>query len=77
MASSPAGGIYRATVLNSTDPQQSGRIQVIVPALSGQTSGWAAPCEPMPQTRVGDTVWVMFEGGDPTRPVCLGRLPTP
>lgn len=69
------GGIYRGTVLNAADPTGTGRVQVMVGAVGGQTSGWALPCEPMPQMKVGDAAWVMFEGGDPSRPVCLGRLP--
>jgi hypothetical protein len=70
-----ANGIYRGTVLNTTDPSGAGRVQVLVPAVSGQTSGWAAACEPMPTFRAGDTAWVMFEGGDSSRPVCVGRMP--
>jgi hypothetical protein len=75
MAGDVSGGIYRGTVLNSQDPSGAGRVQVLVPAVSGQTSGWAMPCEPMPKFQAGDTAWVMFEGGDAGRPVCVGRLP--
>ncbi|MBN8889116.1 MAG: hypothetical protein ABS99_09135 [Acetobacteraceae bacterium SCN 69-10] len=75
MADSNAGGIYRATVLSTDDPARATRVQVMVPAISGQTSGWAEACEPLPRLEVGDTVWVMFEAGDPSRPVCMGRSP--
>jgi uncharacterized protein involved in type VI secretion and phage assembly len=71
-----AGGIYRATVLNNQDPEQRGRVQVMVPAIAGQGSGWAAGCfppgGPSAAPRVGDMVWVMFENGDPAWPVWLG-----
>jgi hypothetical protein len=74
MADSAASSIYRATVLNTDDPTGTGRVQVMVPSVGGQTSGWALPCAPLPKLSVGDTVWVMFEGGDPARPVCMGRM---
>lgn len=74
MAGDGAGGIYRGTVLNTQDPSGAGRVQVLVPAVSGQTSGWALACEPMPKFQAGDTAWVMFEAGDAARPVCIGRL---
>ena len=71
-----ASGIYRATVLNSQDPEGRGRIQVLVPAITGQGSGWAMGCftpgAAMTAPRVGDAVWVMFENGDPAFPVWLG-----
>lgn len=73
-ASFPA--IYRATVLSAQDPDGRGRIQVLVPAIAGQGSGWAACCVPPGVTptppKVGDTVFVMFENGDPAYPVWLG-----
>ena len=68
-------GIYRATVLNTTDPAGQGRVQVMVANVSGQTSGWAAACSPpgsTAQPNVGDTAFVMFEGGDPAYPVFMG-----
>lgn len=73
-------GIFRATVLNSLDPMRQGRVQVSVPAVSGGATQWALPCrEPgtglqRPTPNTGDTAWVMFEGGDPTRPVWLGVM---
>jgi uncharacterized protein involved in type VI secretion and phage assembly len=75
---SSASGLYRATVLNNQDPEQRGRIQVLVPAITGQGSGWAAACQPVGGGKpppVGATVWVMFENGDPTYPVWLGVMP--
>ncbi len=74
-------GKYRATVVNNIDPMQIGRIQVIVPDVSGLIpSTWAMPCIPMagkqmgtyfvPQ--VGAGVWVEFEQGDPDYPIWVG-----
>jgi hypothetical protein len=74
-------GKYRGTVLNNVDPMQIGRIQVIVPDVSGVVpTSWAMPCVPVagintgvftvPQ--IGSGVWVEFEQGDPDRPIWVG-----
>ena len=74
-------GKYRGTVVNTTDPEQRGRIQAIVPAVSNMfPTSWAMPCVPMagkqqgvfmvPQ--LGSGVWMEFEGGDPDRPIWVG-----
>ena len=74
-------GKYRGTVVNNLDPEQRGRIQAIVPAVSNVVpTSWAMPCVPMagkqqgafmvPQ--VGSGVWIEFEGGDPDKPIWVG-----
>ena len=74
-------GKYRGTVVNNIDPEQRGRIQAIVPAVSNVVpTSWAMPCVPMagkeqgvfmiPQMGAG--VWMEFEGGDPDKPVWVG-----
>jgi Type VI secretion system/phage-baseplate injector OB domain len=74
--------IYRATVLDNTDPQGMGRLQVSVLGSPG-ASGWATPCVPYNSSEsvtvppVGENVWVMFEDGDPSYPVWMGWFPTP
>jgi hypothetical protein len=74
-------GKYRGTVVNTLDPLQIGRIQVLVPAVGGLApSTWALPCVPLagPQTGfhalppVGAGVWIEFEGGDPDFPIWTG-----
>jgi uncharacterized protein involved in type VI secretion and phage assembly len=76
-------GKYRATVLNNTDPQQQGRIQVQLGDRYGLfPSTWAMPTfmfagkasgvvvlPPM-----GSSVWVEFEAGDPDYPVWSGAF---
>lgn len=74
-------GIYRAQVLNTNDPLNMGRVQLIVPNLSPlAVSGWAMPCTaPGGSTKgvkVGDGAWVMFEKGDTAYPVFMGVFPT-
>jgi hypothetical protein len=72
-------GIYRATVLNISDPEQLGRVQILVPSVSGQASGWAMPCLAVGAStkgvRVGDMAWVMFEQGNASYPVFMGLIP--
>jgi len=74
-------GKYRGTVTNNIDPQQLGRIQVIVTDVSNLIPGsWAMPCVPIagkqsgvfvvPQ--IGSGVWVEFEQGDPDYPIWVG-----
>lgn len=75
-------GIYRGVVSNLSDSENRGRITVMCPSLTGK--GELAPCEPcipfaydgggdfyLPQ--IGDTVWIMFEEGDISKPVWLGN----
>ncbi|SFR07265.1 phage baseplate assembly protein V [Poseidonocella sedimentorum] len=77
-------GIYSGTVMGTPDPEQIGRIQVIVPNVTGLgVSTWAAPCFPMgginqgfftvPQPGTG--VYVMYLDGDPDYPVWMGTFP--
>ena len=74
-------GKYRGTVLQNIDPMQLGRIQVLVPDVSGLLpSSWAMPCFPItgkqmgsywvPQ--IGSGVWVEFEQGNPDYPIWVG-----
>jgi hypothetical protein len=74
-------GKYRGTVLQNVDPQQLGRIQVIVPDVSALIpTSWAMPCVPIagkqsgsyfvPQ--IGSGVWVEFEQGNPDYPIWVG-----
>lgn len=72
-------GVFRGTVINNTDPQQAGRVQVVVPGVLGYSNSWALVASPIgsdaPGTAtLGSTVWVMFEGGNPAYPVVLGQL---
>jgi uncharacterized protein involved in type VI secretion and phage assembly len=74
-------GKYRGIVTDNNDPGKRGRIRATVPELFGEAqAGWAIPCVAyapnghgflaLPET--GDTVWVEFEGGDPSYPVWTG-----
>jgi len=74
-------GKYRGTVFNNIDPEQRGRIQAIVPDVSGLIpTSWAMPCMPIagklsgvyvvPQ--IGSGIWIEFEQGDPDYPIWTG-----
>lgn len=69
-------GIHRAVVVDDCDPEQLRRLKVQVPGVYGDgESSWASACVPAGsrrQPKVGSGVWVMFEGGDPARPVWMG-----
>jgi hypothetical protein len=73
------GGVYRGLVIDSRDPERRQRLKVRVPDVTAGVDQWALPCTSAGSALpgVGATVWVMYEGGDPARPVWLGVLPTP
>ena len=74
-------GKYRGTVINNIDPLQTGRLQVMVPDVSGFIpTTWAMPCAPIAGIQngmfalpvIGSGVWVEFEQGDPDHPIWVG-----
>jgi hypothetical protein len=77
-------GKYRGTVVNNIDPEQRGRLNVMVPdVLSLVPSSWAEPCTPLAGPTgppmgvylvppIGAGVWVEFEQGDPDYPIWVG-----
>lgn len=74
-----APGIYRGVVAATNDPAGKGRIKVKVPQLLGKTlTDWAWPKSTasvsLAAPKVGQGVWVMFEGGDPAFPVWVGTF---
>ena len=75
-------GKYRGKVFANIDPDEKGRILVLVPDVLGSTpSTWATPCVPFTgpfQTgmfvlpMIGADVWVEFEHGDSNHPIWSG-----
>ncbi|NMO15412.1 hypothetical protein HPC49_12765 [Pyxidicoccus fallax] len=78
-------GKYEAVVTDNNDPRQLGRVRARVPAVLGEQvqSGWALPCAVFGGGKdrglfvvpeVGDTIWMEFAGGDPSRPIWTGTF---
>jgi len=72
-------GVYRGVVYKSDDPLNLYRLQLKVPQiLADQPTDWAWPVEKPGVTtsipKVGQGVWVMFEGGDPSYPIWTGTF---
>lgn len=76
-------GLYPATVTNNVDPESTGRLQLTIPDVLGETpSSWAEACAPLAGAGaalgvylvppVGAGVWVQFVQGEPDRPVWVG-----
>lgn len=77
-------GKYRATVLLNVDPDQRGRLQLLIPDVLGPVpSTWAEACVPLAGPTgppmgvylvppIGAGVWVEFEQGDINYPVWVG-----
>ena len=74
------GGVYRGMIVNTADPEGSGRVQVRVPSVLMATV-WAPVCTafgapPNAVPSIASTVLVAFEGGDAQHPVVLGEIQT-
>lgn len=75
-------GLYRGIVRDVDDPEGRGRLRLEVPEVwgRGKLSSWASYCSAFGGggagffflPRLGDGVWVMFERGEPTKPVWIG-----
>jgi uncharacterized protein involved in type VI secretion and phage assembly len=77
-------GKYRGTVINNIDPEQRGRMLLLVPDVLGPVpTTWAEPCVPLAGPTgtpmgsyflppIGAGVWVEFEQGDVNHPIWVG-----
>ena len=77
-------GKYRATVFLNVDPENRGRLQLMIPDVLGPTpSTWAEACAPLAGPTgpamgvymvppVGAGVWAEFERGDLNYPIWSG-----
>jgi hypothetical protein len=80
-------GKYRGFVSDNADPDQLGRLQVIVPSVLADTvTEWALPVLPFTGAQdigqlmlpeVGAAVWVEFEEGVVSQPLWVGAFWTP
>jgi hypothetical protein len=72
-------GVYRGTVTDSKDPSNKRRITAQVPQIFGsESTDWAWPADSsttfISPPKVGQGVWIMFEGGDPSFPMWIGTF---
>jgi uncharacterized protein involved in type VI secretion and phage assembly len=73
-------GPYRAIVVSNQDPQFKGRIQIHCPRarLNPDNNIWIQPMDAGAGSNkgqfwppdIGDGVWIFFDNGDPTKPLC-------
>lgn len=75
-------GVYRAIVVDNNDPLGKNRLRLQIPQLLGEeVTGWCwgihQPDVFIHGPAIGEGVWVMFEGGDPSYPVWLGTFNKP
>ena len=70
-------GLYRAKVVDATDPQGSNRLRVSVPSLTRAPAVWAPMLRGIgARPQVDEEVLVGFEAGDLSTPYVVGVLAT-
>jgi hypothetical protein len=72
-------GIYRGIVVSNADPLNKGRVKVQIPQiLAKEITDWAwvkdANGVRVNPPKIGQGVWIQFEGGDPSFPVLSGTF---
>jgi hypothetical protein len=71
-------GVYRGIVVDNKDPLGKSRLQLQVPQIfAEQTTSWAWPVISAPTNnlpKIGEGIWVMFEGGDASFPIWIGTF---
>lgn len=71
-------GVYRGVVVDNKDPLGKNRLRLQIPqVLLEEETGWAwgvfaSAAVVIP--KIGDGIWVIFEGGDPSHPTWLGAF---
>lgn len=70
-------GIYNGVVVAASDPAGQGRVRLRVPQVSGSaTTGWVSPAQAGGRRpSVGQSVYVLYLGGQASYPVYLPPIP--
>jgi len=67
------GGVYQAVVVDTNDPEESGRLTVKVAATTGNhATDWISGIDSGEAPQPGDVGWVAYQSGDVRYPVWLG-----
>lgn len=82
MSSPTFGGVYLGVVHDTKDPLKNGRLKLRVPQVFGNDFTEWAPAllgttSELELPKVNQTVWVMFQSGDPGFPVWIGSHSIP
>jgi len=76
MLSAQFCGLYRGQVVDAVDPNLSGRVKVLVPAVDPSNALWAVPVTSVDRQFLapapGQMVWIGYEGCDKKFPVWMG-----
>jgi uncharacterized protein involved in type VI secretion and phage assembly len=70
-------GVYRGVVVAADEHERWERVQIKIPAVSGDEAVWALVAVQTRRALIpdrGDEVVVAFEAGDADRPIVLGRI---
>jgi len=68
-------GVYRGVIAEVNDPNSQKRVKLSIPQVFGNvTTDWAWPAEAYLTPKIGQGVFVLFEGGDPSYPVYFGMF---
>jgi len=75
----PLFGIYRGIIQHIDDPLKKGRVRLRIPqVLANEITDWVWLKEtPMLRTsvpKIGQGVWIMFEGGNASYPLWIGTF---
>jgi hypothetical protein len=73
-------GVYRALVEKTDDPKKQNRVKLRLQTNPNGVTDWVSCMEPASvhtaAPAIGQGVWVMYEGGDPSFPVWFGEFGT-
>ena len=71
-------GVYRAVVADDNDPLKQNRVKLYIQTNPTEKTDWVWSLDSASMhtkaPSIGQGVWVMFEGGDPSFPVWLGEF---
>lgn len=71
-------GVYRGVIADNSDPLKQNRVKLFIQTNPSEKTDWVWPMDTASthsqSPGIGQGVWVMFEGGDPSFPVWFGEF---